>query len=397
MAGDILFVIENLSFPFDRRVYREAVTMKKAGFNVSVICPMGRERDVLPFEIVEGIRVYRYPLAIDSKSRSDYLIEYSMAVLHTLLLSVKILFNANFDVIHVANPPDIFFPILSLYRIFGKRVVFDQHDLTPESYLSRFRDERKDSFYRIQLLFEYLTYKSANAVIATNMTYREIARRRGGKRNVSIVRNGPDLRKFSFTKRDETLKEGFAYMVCYIGIMGVQDGVDYLIRAVSHFVHVLKRHDTLFVLIGKGDDFDYLKRLSSELKIEKYVRFTGRIPDEPAMDYLSTADVAASPDPYNPLNDHSTMNKVMEFMATKNPIVSFNLKEAKFSAADSAVYIDGNNVEKFAEAISHLLDNPELRERMAEAGYKRVREELSWEIQEKNLLKLYEKLLHKEG
>jgi len=397
MAGDILFVIENLSFPFDRRVYREAVTMKQAGFNVSVICPMGRERDVLPFEIVEGIRVYRYPLAIDSKSRSDYLIEYSMAVLHTLLLSVKILFNGNFDVIHVANPPDIFFPILSLYRIFGKRVVFDQHDLTPESYLSRFRDERKDSFYRIQLLFEYLTYKSANAVIATNMTYREIARRRGGKRNVLIVRNGPDLRKFSFTKRDEKLKEGFAYMVCYIGIMGVQDGVDYLIRAVSHFVHVLKRHDTLFVLIGKGDDFDYLKRLSSELKIEKYVRFTGRIPDEPAMGYLSTAEVAASPDPYNPLNDHSTMNKVMEFMATKNPIVSFNLKEAKFSAADSAVYIDGNNVEKFAEAMSHLLDNPELRERMAEAGYKRVREELSWEIQEKNLLKLYEKLLHKEG
>ena len=393
MAKDILFIIENLSFPFDRRVYREAVTMRKAGYNVSVICPKGRDRDNLSFEIVEGIDVYRYPLALDSMSKKDYLIEYSLSIFFTFFFSLKILLNKNFDVLHVANPPDIFFPILSLYRIFGKKIVFDQHDLTPESYLSRFRDEREDAFYRIQILFEFLTYKAANAVIATNMSYRKIARERGNKKNVFIVRNGPDLRKFHFTKTDEKLKENFKYLVCYIGIMGVQDGVDYLIKAIDYFVHSLKRTDTLFVLIGKGDDFEYLKKLALELDLNSYIRFTGRIPDEPAMDYLSTADVAASPDPYNPLNDHSTMNKVMEFMATANPIVSFNLKEAKYSAGDGAVYIDDNNTEEFAKAISSLLDDPHKRKTMAQSGLKRVKEILSWEIQEKNLLNLYRKLV----
>ncbi|MDD3802897.1 MAG: glycosyltransferase family 4 protein [bacterium] len=394
MGKDILFIVENLSFPFDRRVYREAVTMKQAGYNVSVICPKGRERDNLSFEVIENIDVYRYPLAVDSKSKIDYLIEYSLAIVFTFFLSLKVLAKRNFDIIHVANPPDIFFPILSFYRIVGKKIIFDQHDLTPESYLSRFRDERKNSFYKLQLIFEYLTYKSADAVIATNKTYKEIAQKRGDKKNVFIVRNGPDLRKFHFTQKKDHLKEGFRHMVCYIGIMGVQDGVDYLLRAIDFFVHKLKREDTIFILIGKGDDFEYLKKLALELDLNRYIRFTGRIPDEPAMDYLSTADVAASPDPYNPLNDHSTMNKVMEFMATKNPIVSFNLKEARFSARDSAVYIDDNNTEKFAEAISHLLDSPSLREKMAEIGYKRVQGVLSWEIQEKRLIDLYRKLTY---
>lgn len=175
--------------------------------------------------------------------------------------------------------------------------------------------------------------------------------------------------------------------------MGVQDGLDYLLNTIDYFVHKLKRKDTLFILIGKGDDYEYLKKLAGELKINDFIHFTGRIPDEAAMDYLSTADVAVSPDPCNSLNDNSTMNKLMEFMATKNPIVSFDLKEARFSAMDSALYIKDNNVEEFAKSISMLLDNPQMREKMAESGLRRIREHLSWEIQEKNLLNLYEKLI----
>jgi glycosyltransferase involved in cell wall biosynthesis len=368
--------------------------MKEAGYNVLVICPKGHERDNLAFEIVEGIHVYRYPLIVDSKSRFDYLLEYFMSIFFTFIISLKILLTKNFDAVHVANPPDIFFPVLALFRIFGKKTVFDQHDLTPESYLSRFRDERKDKFYLVQVLFEYLTYKSSDVVIATNRTYKEIAQKRGNKREVVIVRNGPDLRKFHFTGINEKLKEGFEYMVCYIGIMGVQDGVDYLIRSIDYFVHKLNRKDTLFVLIGKGDDFDYLKQLSVELKITDFIRFTGRIPDAPAMDYLSTADAAASPDPYNPLNDHSTMNKVMEFMATKNPIVSFDLKEARYSAMESAVYVKDNNIEEFANAISMLLSDEKRRMKMAEYGYERIKNLLSWEIQEKNLKMLYSRLFN---
>jgi len=386
---DILFIIENLSYPFDRRVHREALTMKNAGYNVSVICPAGKDRDKEMYSNVDGVNVYRYPLLTDAQSKIDYLKEYSFSLIYTFFLSLKILLFKNFDIIHIANPPDIFFPILAFYRIFGKKIIFDQHDLKPESYLSRFSDERKDLFYQIQLLFEYLTYKSANAVISTNNSYLSIAKKRGNKKNVWIVRNGPDMRYFKFSSVKNELKEGFKYLVSYIGIMGVQDGVDYLINAIDVFVNHLNRKDTLFVLIGKGDDFEYLKSLAEQKNIMKYVRFTGRIPDVPAIDYLSTSDICASPDPYNPLNDHSTMNKVMEYMVTKSPIVSFDLKEARFSAEESAVYIKDNDYREFAGEMSALLDDFEKRKKMAEIGYKRVTEVLCWERQESNLLNLY--------
>jgi len=389
---DILFVIENLSYPFDRRVHREALTMKKAGYNVSVICPAGKDRDMEMFSIVDDIYVYRYPLHTNAQSKIDYLKEYALSMIYTFVLSLKILFFKNFDIIHIANPPDIFFPILMFYRIFGKKIIFDQHDLTPESYLARFRNGKKDMFYKVQLLFEYLTYKSANIVISTNRSYLKTARDRGKKKNVWIVRNGPDMRYFKFSEVKKELKEGFDFLVSYIGIMGVQDGVDYLINAIDVFVNVLKRKDTLFVLIGKGDDFEYIKSLAEKKNLMKYIRFTGRIPDEPAIDYLSTSDICASPDPLNPLNDHSTMNKVMEYMATKSPIVSFELKEARFSAGNSAVYIKNNDFTQFAKSISSLLDDPAKRRDMAAFGYDRVIRFLCWERQEENLLKLYESL-----
>lgn len=390
---DILFIIENLSYPFDRRVHREALTMKRAGYNVSVICPAGKERDKEKHTEIEGIQVFRYPLHTDAQSKADYLKEYSFSIFYTFILSLKILLNFNFDIIHIANPPDIFFPVLFFYRVFGKKIIFDQHDLTPESYLSRFRDERKDAFYRIQLLFEYLTYRASNIVISTNESYREIAEKRGKHRDVRIVRNGPDMRYFRYKEPERDLKEGFKYLVSYIGIMGVQDGVDYLIKAIDHFVNQLKRRDTLFVLIGKGDDFNYIKSLAEEKKLMNYIRFTGRIPDEPAIEYLSASDLCASPDPFNPLNDHSTMNKVMEYMAAKSPIVSFELKEARFSAQGAAVYVKDNDFKAFAQAISDLLDDPEKRSRMAEEGYNRVLKTLRWEKQEEELVKLYSSLV----
>ncbi len=393
MKKDILFIVENLSFPFDRRVYREAISLKEKGYNISVISPKGIERDKKSFEIFEGIYVYRYPLIVISKNRFDYLLEYLFSFFFIFLLSIKILIEKNFDVIHIANPPDIFFPILSFYRIFGKKIIFDQHDLTPESYLSRFRYERKDLFYKIQILFEFLTYKAANYIIVTNRSYYKIAKERGGKnKKIVIVRNGPLKKHFDFKGNFPEIKENFKYLVVYIGIMGIQDGVDYLIRSIDHFVNTLGRKDTLFVLIGKGDDFDNLKRMVKEFKLEKFVKFTGRISDEEALKYLSTADVAASPDPKNPLNDLSTMNKVMEYMITKSPIVSYDLKEARYSAGDNALYVENNDYKKFAEKISYLLDNEDLRKSMAENGYKRVSEKFCWEKQKENLFSLYERI-----
>lgn len=391
MTKDILFIVENLSYPFDRRVYRESISLKNAGYNVSVISPKGIEHDKNSYDIVDGIDVYRYPLLVISKNKFHYLIEYITSIFFIFFLSLKILFNKNFHIIHIANPPDIFFPILSFYRIFGKKIIFDQHDLSPESYLSRFKGQKKDIFYRIQLIFEYLTYKCSNIVITTNNSYKRIAKQRGNLKNdkIFIVRNGPKKELFDYCGEFKELKEGFKYMVVYIGIMGIQDGVDFLIRSINYFVKVLRRTDTIFVLIGKGDDFENLKNMVKDFGIEKYVKFTGRISDKDALRYLSTADLAASPDPENPLNSISTMNKVMEYMITKCPIVSYDLPEAKYSAKDSAVYVKGNDFEEFAKQISILLDNEERRKKMAEYGYNRVIENLIWEKQVDNLLKIY--------
>lgn len=393
MNKDILFIVENLSFPFDRRVFRESISLKQKGYNVSVISPKGVERDKKSYEIYQGIHIYRYPLLVQSKNKFDYLFEYFFSFVFIFLLSLKVLVERNFHIIHIANPPDIFFPILFFYRIMGKKIIFDQHDLTPESYLSRFRDERKDFYYRIQILFEFLTYKVSHFVIVTNESYLKIAKKRGGKnKNVVIVRNGPQKKFFDYKGSFPQLKSDFKYLVVYIGIMGIQDGVDYLIRSINHFVNGLGRRDTLFVLIGKGDDFENIKNMVKEFKIDNYVKFTGRIPDEEALKYLSTADVAVSPDPKNPLNDLSTMNKIMEYMITKSPIVSYDLKEARYSAGESALYVENNDHKIFAEKISYLLENEDQRKRMAEYGYKRVVEQLCWEKQENNLLDLYNRI-----
>lgn len=393
MKKDILFIVENLSFPFDRRVYRESLSLKQNGYNVSVISPKGIERDKKSYENFQSIHIYRYPLLVQSKNKFDYLLEYFFSFIFIFLLSLKILIEKNFHIIHIANPPDIFFPILFFYRVFGKKIIFDQHDLTPESYLSRFRDERKDFYYNLQIFFEFLTYKVSNYIIVTNKSYLQIAKKRGRKnKNIVIVRNGPQKKYFDYKGSYPELKDDFKYLVVYIGIMGIQDGVDYLIRSIDHFVNFLNRKDTLFVLIGKGDDFENLKNMVKEFRIDKYVKFTGRISDEEALKYLSTADVAVSPDPKNPLNDLSTMNKIMEYMVTKSPIVSYNLKEAKFSAQESAVYVENNDYKIFAEKISYLLDNENERKKMAEIGYKRVVENLCWEKQENNLLNLYNRI-----
>jgi glycosyltransferase involved in cell wall biosynthesis len=393
MKKDVLFIVENLSFPFDRRVYRESLSLKQNGYNVTVISPKGVERDKKSYEIFRGIHIYRFPLFVQSKNKFDYLLEYLFSFIFIFFLSLKVLIERNFHVIHIANPPDIFFPILFFYRIIGKKIIFDQHDLTPESYLSRFRDERKDFYYKVQILFEFLTYKVSDYIIVTNRSYLQIAKKRGGKnKNIVIVRNGPQKKFFDYKGNFPYLKENFKYLVVYIGIMGIQDGVDYLIRSIGHFVNVLGRSDTLFVLIGKGDDFENLKNMVKEFKIDKYVKFTGRISDEEALKYLSTADVAVSPDPKNPLNDLSTMNKVMEYMITKSPIVSYDLKEAKYSAGESALYVENNDYKIFAEKISYLLDNEPERKKMVEIGYQRVVEHLCWEKQENNLLDLYKRI-----
>ncbi|MBX6382559.1 MAG: glycosyltransferase family 4 protein [Microbispora sp.] len=388
MAGRALILVENLSVPFDRRVWQECTTLRDAGWEVHVICPMGVNRDTEPEALIDGVRIHRYPLRPATGGPIGYLREYGLALLHTFRLARKV---GPVDVVHACNPPDLLFLVARGLKRRGAKFIFDQHDLVPELYLSRF-GRGQDLLYRLVLWLERLTYRTADVVIATNESYRRAALTRGRMKpeRVFVVRSAPVVERFHQVPAEEALKRGKPHLLCYLGVMGPQDGVDYALRSLALLRDEVGRSDWHAVFIGAGDTFDAMVALTRELGLSDMVEFTGRIPDEDLLRYLSTADVCLAPDPCNPLNDVSTMNKIMEYMAMARPIVSFDLTEARVSAGDAAVYAPPNDESEFAKLIAHLLDNPEERTRMGEIGRARVSGPLSWDNSRKALLAAYE-------
>ncbi|MEV1024976.1 glycosyltransferase family 4 protein [Streptomyces sp. NPDC050264] len=382
-----LILVENLSVPFDRRVWQECTTLRDAGWTVDVICPRGSRRDTEAEAEIDGVRIHRYPLRAATGGPAGYLREYGSALWHTVRLARKV---GPVDVVHACNPPDLLFlPALWLKRR-GARFVFDQHDLVPELYLSRF-GRGEDLLYRAVCALERRTYRAADIVLATNESYRDVALRRGGKRpgDVFVVRSAPQTDRFQPVPPEPQLKNGKPHLLCYLGVMGPQDGVDYALRALAKLRDELGRTDWHAVFVGSGDAFEAMVELSRRLGLSEQVRFTGRIPDADLVRHLSTADVCLSPDPRNPLNDVSTMNKVLEYMAMGRPIVSFDLREARVSAGDAAVYAPANDESAFAGLIAQLLDDPEKRARMGKIGEERIGGDLSWRNSQASLLAAY--------
>ncbi|MGA5077418.1 glycosyltransferase family 4 protein [Streptomyces griseoincarnatus] len=383
-----LILVENLSVPFDRRVWQECRTLRDAGWEVDVICPQGTKRDTEPEAVIDGVRIHRYPLRAATGGPAGYLKEYGAALWHTARLARKV---GPVDVVHACNPPDLLFlPALRLKRQ-GAAFVFDQHDLVPELYLSRF-GRGKDLLYRGVCALERATYRAADVVLATNESYKDVAVRRGGRRpeDVFVVRSAPDTERFHPVDPEPELKRGKPHLLCYLGVMGPQDGVDYALRALAKLRDEVGRSDWHAVFVGAGDTFDAMVELSRELGLDGQVEFTGRVPDADLVRWLSTADVCLSPDPCNPLNDVSTMNKVLEYMVMGRPIVSFDLKEARVSAGEAAVYAKGDDEGEFAALIARLLDDPEERSRMGKSGQERINGPLAWRNSQAALLAAYE-------
>ncbi|MFE7130114.1 glycosyltransferase family 4 protein [Streptomyces sp. NPDC057638] len=383
-----LILVENLSVPFDRRVWQECMTLRDAGWTVDVICPRGSKRDTEPEAVIDGIRIHRYPLRAATGGPAGYLQEYGAALWHTARLARKV---GPVHVVHACNPPDLLFlPALWLKRR-GARFIFDQHDLSPELYLSRF-DRGKDLLYRAVCALERFTYRTADIVLATNESYRDVAVRRGGRRpeDVFVVRSAPQTDRFQPVPPEPELKRGKPHLLCYLGVMGPQDGVDYALRALAKLRDEIGRTDWHAVFVGSGDSFDAMVELSRQLGLDDQVQFTGRVPDADLVRYLSTADVCLSPDPRSPLNDVSTMNKVLEYMAMGRPIVSFELREARVSAGDSALYAPANDEAEFAKRVALLLDDPELRARMGAIGQERITGPLAWRNSQRALLAAYD-------
>jgi glycosyltransferase involved in cell wall biosynthesis len=385
----VLIIVENLPVPFDRRVWNEATTLRAAGYEVSVICPKGRgfERS---YEVIEEIHVYRHPLPFEASGGLGYLLEYGWALSWEMWLALRVAFTRGFDVIHACNPPDLIFLVALPFKLFGKRFLFDHHDINPELYEAKFG--RRDFFYRLLRAFERWTFRVADVSIATNDSYRRIAIERGGKapERVFVVRSGPSIHKMKIMPPVDRWRFGKRYLVAYVGVMGQQEGIDLLLAAVRHLVGVKGRRDVHFTLVGAGTELPKLQALTRELELEDFVTFTGRVSDEVLLEVLNTADVCVNPDVVNEMNDKSTMNKIMEYMAVGKPIVQFELKEGRVSAGEASLYARPNDPVDFAERMAELLDDPARREAMGKLGRSRVEKDLSWQRQVPVLLKAYD-------
>jgi glycosyltransferase involved in cell wall biosynthesis len=393
-AGKILIIVQNLPIPFIRRVWLEAQTLRDNGYKVSVICPKSQEYPK-SYEVIDEIAIYRYKIPFLSEGVLSYFFEFTYSFLVTAFLSLKVLLREGFDVIQSCNPPDTCFLFASFYRMFGKQFVFDHHDLSPEMFLAKYN--RKDGFlYRGLLFLERLTMQTARVVISTNESYRTIAITRGRKQpeDVFALRTGPDFTNLKIQPREDELKCGRQYLICYLGEMCPQDGIDYLLHSADYLVNHLRRKDVLFVLMGGGPSMKKFKMMSEEMGLSDYVKFTGRIPDFDVCRYLSTADVCVDPDPWSEWADNSTMNKIMEYMTFGKPIVAFDLKEGRVSAQDAAVYVEPNDFKSFAIEINKLLQNPVTRRIMGESGLRRVREKLAWRHTHRPLLEAYDKIFN---
>jgi glycosyltransferase involved in cell wall biosynthesis len=385
----ILIIVENLPCPFDRRVWQEALALRAAGHEVSIICPKGRGYEK-GYELLDGVHIYRHALPVEADSALGYGLEYALALLMQFGLALRIASTRGFDVIHGCNPPDTIFLIARFFKLFGKRFIFDHHDINPELYEAKFG--RRDLWYRLLCRLERWTFATADVSIATNESYRRIAIERGGMdpANVFIVRSGADLSRVRLLPPRPELRRGRKYLVGYVGVIGKQEGLDLLLQAIAHLRTELRRDDVHFIIVGGGTELAALRELAQRLSLGDCVEFTGRIPDAELWEIMSTADVCVNPDRANEMNDKSTMNKILEYMALGKPILQFDLTEGRFSADESSAYARPNDTVDFARKLCELLDDPKRRATMGAIGRSRVESGLAWHHQIPTLLKAYD-------
>jgi len=387
-------LLENNPFPSDARPRREAQALVRAGYRVSVISPRSHGRKV--HDGVDGVRLYQFPPPPDARGFLGYLWEYAYSTAVMSTLSLVVLLREGFDILHVHNPPDTFFPIGAFYKLLGKRFVYDHHDLAPEMYSARFKDGNGGNplVYHTLALLEKLTCRLADRVITTNESYKamEMSRGRVPAGRITVVRNGPDPLKLQPVEPDPALRQKAGTILGYVGTINPQDGVDYLLRALRYLIYDLGRRDIFCVIIGRGVMLPELKALATSLSIQDHVWFTGWVSDEDLVHYLSTTDICVDPDPSNPFNDRCTMVKMLEYMALAKPIVAFDLPEHRVTAQDAALYARPNDELDFARQIAALMDDPERRAEMGRLGRARIENELAWSYQEIHLLEAYRAL-----
>ena len=387
-------LVENLSVPFDRRVWKECQALTAAGYQVTAISPKGTDCDTASHETIDGVAIYRYTPYESTGGTLSYALEFGVALVMMTLLAWRVFLRRGFDIIHLANPPDLLILVALPFKVFGKRVIFDQHDLSPEIFAEHRPGAETGWVYKLLLAFEYLSYKGADVVICITRSVCEVAASRGrvARDRLFLVRNGPDMQSFVAARPDPSLRRGKSVLLSYVGMMGPQDGVDILLRAIKVLIEEFGHHDFHVHLVGGGTELPALQRKAGELGIADYVTFAGKQSYEGVVTAIASGDICLCPDPKTPMNDRANFVKVSEYMCLGRPVVAFDLAELRFSAADAALYAEPNDERDFAAKIDFLLRHPEERERLGRIGAARVRELLSWEHSKEALYAAYARL-----
>ena len=387
-----VIVVENLAVPLDRRVWQEAQALTRGGWRVSVICPLN-ERYPSTFEIIDGVAIYRHALPLEAQARYAFLIEYAFALFHEFRLLLKVYRERGFSVIQACNPPDLIFVVAWPFRLLGKRFVFDQHDVSPELFVTKFG--HKGPVFQVLRLCEWLTYKSADFVISANASFREIAISRGGLRPeiVETVYSIPDRTNMYRTGPNPVARNGRKFVLGYLGIIGNQDGVDQMVMAVEHLVRSERFTDFQAVIIGNGPALASVQSLARELRIEDHVTFTGYLTGEDLMSYVSAFDIGVIPDPINESNDIMSMNKVFEYSALGIPSVAYRLKETMRLLGDAAVYADTETPAALAKACLRLMVDDSLRTNCSRKASELARTSFSWDNEAKKYVDVFERAL----
>jgi glycosyltransferase involved in cell wall biosynthesis len=388
MAKRVLILVENLPVPFDRRVWQESCALRDAGYEVTVICPQMRGY-VNAYEEIDKIKIYRHWISEEANSISGFLREYASALWGQWWCAWKAWRKGGFDIIHYCNPPDLMFLVALPFKIlFRVKMIFDVHDLGPEMFAVKFR--KHQFLAKAVKAAEYFSAKFADAILSTNQSVSAAIQQRTGcsEEKIFVVRTAPHMLPVT-TVADPALLRDRKYLAGYVGVMGSTDGVQYLLDAAHHIIHVLGRKDVQFHLMGSGPEYETLKQKCRELKLAGYVDMPGRVSNEHLFTALQTMHLGVACDPADGYNDHCTMNKTLEYMAFGKPQVMFSTREGVYSAGESALAIMENSAIKLAEGILELLDQPERRAKMGAAGLKRLRNELSWERSVQHLLQAY--------
>ena len=303
-----------------------------------------------------------------------------------------------FDVIHGCNPPDDIYMVARAFRGKGVDYVFDHHDICPELFEAKF-GKKSGLLYKSQLWLERNTYRHCKFAFVTNESYQQIALTRGGMapEDVIVLRSGPRLDRLKIQEPKPEIRRGKRYMVGYVGVIGQQEGIEYLLEAARYLKEEKGRDDIFWGIVGGGPHLAELRRQCSRMGLDDVVEFTGRVSDQQLLDYLNTADVCVNSDEYNEMNDKSTMNKILEYMALAKPIVQFDLTEGRYSAQEASLYARPNDARDLGDKVAELLADPERRRKMGEYGRQRVLNELSWEHTSKALLEGYERYFQARG